>query len=441
MSAIARYLNAQGHTISGYDKTSTVLTQKLESEGILVQYEDNTVHLPNWAQDLSDSSWLTIYTPAIPKDSKLYRYFAGLNERFIKRSEALAKITEGKKNIAVAGTHGKTTTSTYLAHILSEATVNTTAFLGGISTNYQSNYIRNEASGNEVVVVEADEYDRSFLKLNPDISIITSCEADHLDIYDNFESVIATYNEFANRLKPQGTLVLHDSLQGLFKLREDIQVAYYGEDHGHKIERVTIKNHNFHFDLKSLGLHDLMNGLPGLHNALNATAALVASSQLTGLSTAGNSLKTFKGIKRRFEIIFEDSEHTYIDDYAHHPSELKATIETARLLYPSRKLTVIFQPHLFSRTRDFQDEFRTALSKVDELLLMPIYPARELPITGITSDIIRPETGVSQILNHQEVENHISENPPELLLTLGAGNIDLLIEPIRRSFTQKRQAS
>lgn len=437
MSAIARYVHSKGHTVAGYDKTSTALTRKLESEGLIVHHEDNVDRLPEWAQNTNDPSLLIIYTPAVPKDTNLYQHFSGQGYSFIKRSEALAQITIGKKTIAVAGTHGKTTTSTYLAHILSGEGVNTTAFLGGISSNYQSNYVRNQTDGEEVIVLEADEYDRSFLRLAPDISVITSCEADHLDIYDNFDAVVATYNEFANKLKTGGTLVLHDSLKGIFQLREDINVAYYGFDHGHTIDGLRIEAHNYHFDIESLGLTDIVNGLPGDHNALNAAAALIAASQVSSLDVAKQSLASFKGIKRRFETHFESNTQTYIDDYAHHPSELKAAIETARALYPNRKLTVVFQPHLFSRTRDFQEGFKTELAKVDELLLMPIYPARELPIPGVTSEIIRPENTNCSILDHHQVTTHINENSPELLLTLGAGNIDLLIEPILEHFNLK----
>lgn len=439
MSAIARYLNAKGYQIAGYDKTETQLTRTLSQEGISIQYTDDTAQLPDWIH-ADDATLMVIYTPAIPSNAQLFRHFDDGDYHFIKRSEALADITDGHKTIAVAGTHGKTTTSTYVAHILSGEGANVTAFLGGISSNYRSNYVRNEGPGEEVMVVEADEYDRSFLRLNPDISIITSCEPDHLDIYNGYEDVVETYNEFANKLKNGGTLILHEDLKGRFNIREDIKIAYYGFNTGHVIQGLSVKESKYQFDLPSLGLHDLVNGLPGQHNALNATAALIVAQELNHLKNARHSVSNFTGIKRRFEMVYRDERRTYIDDYAHHPSELRAALTTARDLFPDRKLTAIFQPHLFSRTRDFQDGFREELSKVDELILMPIYPAREAPIDGITSEILRPEGSDVQVLNHAQTEAYIKENTPELLLTLGAGNIDLLISPILNIYQSNQPA-
>jgi len=433
MSAIARYFKAQGKEVAGYDKTQTPLTRELEAAGITIIYEDDLELLPEWFSSDNDHC-LAIYTPAIPSDLKILHY-AKTNHELIKRSEALSRITHGKFTIAVAGTHGKTTTSTYLAHLLASENKNVTAFLGGISSNFNSNYVRHEAPGEEIVVVEADEYDRSFLRLSPNISIITSCEPDHLDIYQGYEDLKTTYNHFANRLEPRGRLILHESLAETFTIREDINVNFYGFERGVTASNIQVSNGQFSFSLEQLELPVLKNGMPGHHNVLNATAAILATSYAgTDCEQVPHSLPLFKGIKRRFETIASVDGRTYIDDYAHHPSEIKAAISTARLLFPERKLTVVFQPHLFSRTRDFALDFKTELREADELYVMPIYPARETPIPGVTSDIIIGSKGT--VLNHKEVLTKVAENPPELLLSLGAGNIDQLVEPLRELYSK-----
>lgn len=433
MSAIARYFQAEGKTVAGYDKTPTPLTRALEASGIEITYEDELTTLPEWFKPENDHC-IAIYTPAVPSKLNILEY-AKLNHELIKRSEALARITYGKFTIAVAGTHGKTTTSTYLAYLLASINHNVTGFLGGISSNFNSNYIRHEAPGDEVIVVEADEYDRSFLRLSPNISIITSCEADHLDIYKDYADLKTTYNHFANRLEPQGKLILHESLADTFQVREDIATQYYGFNQGMVASNIEITDGSFHFSLEQLGLSSLRNGMPGNHNIMNATAALLATSYVSDLhDQAGQALADFTGIKRRFETIYKSDAHTYVDDYAHHPSEIKAAIETARLLFANRKLTVVFQPHLFSRTKDFALDFKQALQEADELYVLPIYPAREEPIPGITSELLIGSKG--KVATPDELLEKFSAHTPELLLSLGAGSIDRMVAPLKALFTQ-----
>lgn len=436
MSAIARYFKAQGKTVAGYDKTPSPLTRELETSGIEIIYEDDIEALPEWFRADNDHC-IAIYTPAIPKELGILEY-AKQQQEVIKRSEALARITHGKFTIAVAGTHGKTTTSTYLAYLLASVNKNVTAFLGGISTNFNSNYVRHEAPGDEIVVVEADEYDRSFLRLSPNVSIITSCEPDHLDIYKDYDDLKTTYNHFANRLEPQGKLILHESLDDTFSIREDIDTAYYGFEKGTVAHDVQVAQGSFHFSIAQLGLEQLTNGMPGHHNLLNATAALSATALVsTNVEEAGKALPDFKGIKRRFETIYKSESHTYIDDYAHHPSEIKAAIATARFLFPETALTVVFQPHLFSRTKDFAQEFKKELQEADQLYIMPIYPAREAPIPGVTSEILLGTKG--RVATPEEIIQTFTDKAPELLLTLGAGSIDRIVEPLKSLFHQTEQ--
>lgn len=432
MSAIARYFHQQGKQVAGYDKSETALTRKLEAEGISVVYNDNTSDIAEWAK-VANNNLLVIYTPAIPHNSEILNYFKQGDFNFIKRSDALALITANAFTIAIAGTHGKTTTATYLAHFLKQENVNLKAFLGGISSNYQTNFVDNKIESKEIVVVEADEFDRSFLKLKPNVSIITSCEADHLDIYGDYETLSQAYNDFANCTSNGGKLFLHESLKGKFTLRDDLEVAYYGFENADIIPcEIQVVDGNFQFKLSG---KLLTNGLAGRHNVLNATAAISAAKCVSSLNKLESSIANFTGIKRRFEKINESAQYVYIDDYAHHPTEIKMAIAAAKELYPSKKLTVIFQPHLFSRTKDFANDFKLELSQADKVILLPIYPARELPIEGITSELLKGSTTLG-IFNHEQTLLKIEEEKPELLLTLGAGNIDLLIEPLKTFFNQ-----
>ncbi len=428
MSALARYFAKRGNLVCGYDKTRTNLTIELEREGIKITYIDETDGLPVSFQDHHDDT-LVIYTPAIPKNAALLRYFNEKGFVLKKRAEVLGIISRGQFCIAVAGTHGKTTTSSIIAHILTASGYGCTAFLGGIATNYNSNFLIGD---NNVVVIEADEYDRSFLTLNPDIAVITSMDADHLDIYGDTAQLHESFELFASQLKLDGTLFVK---QGLpiknalnYGLNEETQVNG---------QNIRIANSNFLFDYHSakVQIKDLCLMLPGKHNVENTVAAIAVALQL-GIDPEDvkRSVASYKGVKRRFEYIVNTESHIYIDDYAHHPEELKACFDAVRQLYPEKKLTVLFQPHLYTRTRDFAKEFAEVLSSVDDLLLLDIYPARELPIAGISSSWLLDQVKLNQkaIVTKKDVLVQISNKRPELLLTVGAGDIDTFIQSIKQ---------
>jgi UDP-N-acetylmuramate--alanine ligase len=427
MSALARYFAKRGTLVCGYDKTRTNLTIELEREGITITYLDEPLGLPISFHQHHDDT-LVIYTPAIPKDAAILRHFK--DEGFVlkKRAEVLGIISRGQICIAVAGTHGKTTTSSIIAHILTATGYGCTAFLGGIATNYNSNFLIGD---NNVVVIEADEYDRSFLTLNPDVAVITSMDADHLDIYGDTAQLHESFQLFASQLKLDGTLFVKEGLPienaTNYGLNEQTKV------NGHHI-RVVDSTFVFDYHSPAVQINDLSLMLPGKHNVENTVAAIAVALEL-GIDPEDvkAALATYKGVKRRFEYILKTGSHIYIDDYAHHPEELKACFAAVRQLYPDKKLTVLFQPHLYTRTRDFAAEFATVLSSADELLLLDIYPARELPIPGINA---------SWLLNKITLENKtlvikdnvlelLNSNKPELLLTVGAGDIDTLIKPIK----------
>lgn len=428
MSGLARYFHKRGCDVAGYDRTQTTLTDSLESEGIEVTYTDGLDAIPARFKENSESL-LVIFTPAIPKDSVILNYFQNNNFSLKKRSEVLGIISKGMFTVAVAGTHGKTTTSTIVAHVLKHTGFDCTAFLGGIASNYNSNILFGE---NNIMVVEADEYDRSFLRLHPDIAIITSMDADHLDIYGDDAHVKESFRLFASQLKEGGKLIHKKGLPlegGDFTYSASGQADVYASN-------VLIKNGTFYFDFISSEheIKDIEFGLPGLHNIENATAAIQAAL-LLGISPEKikAALKDFRGVKRRFEYIVRTENHVFIDDYAHHPEELRACIAGVKRLYPDKKLTVVFQPHLYSRTRDFVDGFAEVLNTADELILLDIYPARELPIEGITSEIITEKMSLSnkQICGKEDVAALIKKIKPELLLTVGAGDIDTLVSPIK----------
>lgn len=431
MSALARYFVKRGCVVCGYDKTRTTLTINLENEGILISYIDDEGTLPVCFLE-DDSETLIVYTPAIPKNSAILNYFKDNAFRLKKRSEVLGIISKGQFCIAVAGTHGKTTTSSIVAHILTDTGFGCTAFLGGIATNYNSNFLIGE---NNVVVVEADEYDRSFLTLHPDISVITSMDADHLDIYGDASQLHESFRLFAGQLKQDGTLFVKKGLP----IKNSISYSA-NLDSTVRAENIRIENSNFVFDY--IDTHIKISGvvllLPGMHNVENAVVAIAVALKL-GIDS--NKIKvavaSFKGVKRRFEYLVKSDQHVYIDDYAHHPAELSACFNAVRQLYPNKKLTVIFQPHLFTRTRDFSEDFAKVLSTVDDLLLLDIYPARELPLEGIDSQFLLNKITLKnkQICGKESVLEHIKNKNPELLLTVGAGDIDTLIQPLKNLLT------
>ncbi|QQL48606.1 UDP-N-acetylmuramate--L-alanine ligase [Mucilaginibacter ginkgonis] len=427
MSGLARYFAHLGLSVSGYDKTSTPLTTALESEGIGVIYEDNSALIPA-AFNEPDEHTLIIYTPAIPKDAQVLNFFINKGFKLFKRSQVLGIISEGMYTIAVAGTHGKTTTSCMVAHILKHSGKDCSAFLGGIASNYNTNVLY---GNNDIMVVEADEYDRSFLTLHPDIAIVTSMDADHLDIYGDHSHLTESFKLFVGQLKKGGNVIAKGGLDIDHTIDYSIK-----EKAGAYAENMRVEGGEFYFDFKSekLNIDNIHLGISGIHNVENAVAAIQACLLVdVSPEKIKYALTAFRGVKRRFEYIVKSPEHIYIDDYAHHPEELRAAILSVKKIYPDKKLTAIFQPHLFTRTRDFANGFAEVLSMVDELILLEIYPARELPIEGVTSQMLLDKVTISnkRILSKAETLAAIKEEQPELLLTVGAGDIDTLVSPLK----------
>ena len=431
MRAIARYYNAKGFRVSGYDKTPSPLTHALENEGIEVHYEDNTSYVP---KDIETT--LVVYTPAIPKDMGELVYVQENGYRVIKRSRMLGEITQGQRCMAVAGTHGKTTTSTLLSHIFTASGEGCSAFLGGISKNYGSNLLIHQ---NDVVVVEADEFDRSFLQLYPEIAVITSMDADHLDIYGDESHIREAFKAFASQVS--GTVIVKKGLDITAEDTEAKILTYSYNDPSADFHAVLTEgdgNGRSHFDLHWPGgvIRDCMVGIPGWVNIENAVAAS-AIGITYGLDPERikEALAGFSGVRRRFDIRLENERCIYIDDYAHHPREIAASLTSIRGNYPGRKLTAIFQPHLYTRTRDFAEGFAEALSHADRLILLDIYPAREEPIPGVTSEIIFDGVSLDDkvLLRKEELMRHLEslEAPQnEVYMTIGAGDIDRFVEPL-----------
>lgn len=426
MSALARYFVQRGCVVFGYDKTKTPLTISLEDEGITITYVDEVSEIPEDFRVPSENS-LVVFTPAIPKDSKILNFFKEVGFDLKKRSQVLGIISEGMYCVAVAGTHGKTTTSAMVAHLLKATGFDCTAFLGGITTNYNSNVLYGK---NNVVVVEADEYDRSFLTLHPDVAVITSMDADHLDIYGDESHLKESFHLFAEQLKDNGRLFVKDGLE--------LNGITYGVENNAAIrtKNVRVVEGKFLFDFEDgyNKIKDMSLAMPGRHNLENATAAIgVALSLGIHPKSVKKALAEFKGVKRRFETIAKSDTQVYIDDYAHHPEELKACFNAIREFYPNKKFTAIFQPHLFTRTRDFVDEFAAVLSTADEIILLEIYPARELPIAGINSQMLldKIDNPNKKICGKESVLEFVKNEKPELILTVGAGDIDTLIKPLK----------
>ncbi len=436
MSAIARYYNFKGLKVSGYDKTPSDLTRELEHEGIEVHYEDDTNFIP---KDVENT--LVVYTPAIPKDMGELVYVQEHGYRVIKRSRTLGEIAEGQRCLGVAGTHGKTTTSTLLAHIFQDSGEGCSAFLGGISKNYDTNLL---VSRNETIVAEADEFDRSFLQLFPEIAAITSMDADHLDIYSDVANLHEAFKAFAAQVS--GTVI---TKLGLPVGADDTkaQVLRYSYDDPaadfYASEIVVDECGYFTFNLNWPGgvAEGCRVGIPGWINVENAIAA-AAIALVYGLDPekVRHALGTFAGVKRRFDIHVNKPGCAYIDDYAHHPKEIAAAISSIRDIFPGRKLTAIFQPHLYTRTRDFAPEFAEALSAVDKLIMLDIYPAREEPIPGVTSEIIFDDVTAPEkvIMVKEELMEYLENEPIDVLITFGAGNIDRFIKPITRMLCQRQ---
>jgi UDP-N-acetylmuramate--alanine ligase len=438
MSAIARYFNALGKNVAGYDKVSKPLTDELIQEGIHIHFSDDISKIP--IEFKNKENTLIIYTPAVPKKHTELNYFIDQGFEIKKRSEVLGMLSQEKRCIAVAGTHGKTTITTMISHLMRQSRMGCNAFLGGISKNYKTNYLLDKES--KYVVVEADEFDRSFLKLNPQKAIITAVDADHLDIYKDENDLKEAFKQFINQIHSRGKLIIKADLNFNIPQRKDIDIYTYSlnTNSDFKAENIRIENGLYVFDFVGIcgRIDNLKLGLPGLLNVENAVAA-IAMASLSGVHNDEifNALGRFKGIQRRFDYQIYRENFVYIDDYAHHPEELKASISSAKELFKNKKITGIFQPHLYTRTRDFAEGFANSLDLLDEIILLDIYPAREEPIAGVTSKIIfdKIKNQNKTLCTKTELLEILKNKKPEVLMTLGAGDIDEFVEPIKKIFT------
>jgi len=429
MSALARYFKFNNKNVAGYDRVKTEITDGLEVLGIQVSAKDDVAEIPT--EYLNKENTIIIYTPAVPSSHVELTYFRENNFNIYKRAEVLGLITRNTFCLGVAGTHGKTTTSSILGHLLAESGVDVTAFLGGIAENYNSNLI---LKGNEITVVEADEFDRSFLQLSPDIACITSMDADHLDIYGEKEALQDSFIEFAKCIKPNGKLLV----------QEDIEldgITYgFNETSDYRIKNIHIRNGAYVFDIVTplKVIEDIQFYLPGRHNLLNGLVAF-AMADIIGTPTdrLAKALGTFIGVKRRFSYQIKTEDLVFIDDYAHHPTEINALHQAVREMYPAKKVTAIFQPHLFSRTKDFADEFAESLAQFDEVILLEIYPAREKPIEGVTSSWLldKIKSNQKQLVVKEKLIDHVATIDTDILLTVGAGDIGAEVEKIKNRLT------
>lgn len=434
MSAIARHFMRRGADVCGYDRTPSALTQALVEEGITITYADDTAKLPC-------NPDLVVYTPAVPVTSRLFSHFMTAGTPMLKRAEMLGIISEQYPTIAIAGTHGKTTISTMLSHILRHAGIPCMAFLGGISTNYGTNYI--DDPNPRWLIAEADEYDRSFLHLSPQIALISAIDSDHMDVYETREAMLQSFMAFARQVTPGGVLITKENIR--------TRIAFSGKQYNYRmsppadyyLEDISLTDARYKANIAGeLRVEDISMQYPGRHNLENALAA-AALAHRAGISAdqirAG--LNSFAGVKRRFEIVLQTSKHIFVDDYAHHPEEINACIGSAREMWPDKKITGIFQPHLFSRTRDLADEFADSLSKLDELILLPVYPAREEAIEGVNAQMLQEKVKLqkAECLDKEELIQYLGHTSTEVLITMGAGNIDALAEPIKKLLMQKEQ--
>jgi UDP-N-acetylmuramate--alanine ligase len=448
MSALARYFLAMGKQVAGYDKTPTKLTSELIAEGMAIHFEEDVNAIPASFKSTEKKSVLIVYTPAVPKDHGEYVFFNTAGFSIKKRSEVLGIIAATSFTIGIAGTHGKTTTSSLVAHILKTAQLDPSAFLGGITQNYNTNLLLSEklsqpvtTSDKSLLVVEADEYDRSFLTLFPEIAVITSVDADHLDIYGDEKHVLESYSLFArqvkNKLIVKNTIAskIHVTIEKLTYSIIDATATYFAQN-------VRISNGAYHYDIvtPTTVFNNTTLGLPGLHNVENSIAAVAVAVEI-GVSEehVRKALASFKGVRRRFDYHIKTEKLVFIDDYAHHPAELKAAISSAKELYPHKKITGIFQPHLFSRTRDFADDFAESLDLLDECILLEIYPARELPIAGVDSNLLlRKMKGTKKsVCSKKDLVKEIAGREIEILITMGAGDIDTLVAPLKEELMKR----
>lgn len=432
MSALARYFHSKNVIVSGYDKTQTPLTKALEDTGIAIHYQEDVEGIP---KDVD----AVVYTPAIPANHAELVYYKTNGYTVIKRSDVLQWISESSFNICVAGTHGKTTTTSMIAHILRHTGYGCNAFLGGIAANYDTNFWSSE---NNVVVVEADEYDRSFLKLSPDVAIITSMDADHLDIYGTAVEVENAFIQFSRKVKPNGCLITKYGLARANEFTVPDHCTYSLKDTNADVHvaNLQVENGSYRFDVVNQywTVENVVLHMGGLHNIENCIVAISVAKYLKiDNEKIIVAVADFKGVKRRFEYLLKNDNHVLIDDYAHHPTELQALISGVRSLFGDKKLTLVFQPHLFSRTNDLAAEFAQSLSLADEVILLPIYPARELPMPGITSDMVLDKMTLTkkQVLDKYAMLEWMQANKPELVVMAGAGDIDTLLLPVKNILT------
>ena len=442
MSALARYFNHYGKIVYGYDKTESPLTKQLQEEGIQIHFEDNDELLKSLLSRFEENEILFIYTPAIPVTNSELLYVQKHQLNLQKRAWVLGEITKQFKTIAIAGTHGKTTTTSLVTHILKTAGINCFAFLGGISQNYNTNLILGDANDSEAfVVVEADEYDRSFLTLHPFISVITSVDADHLDIYGSQNAMHQSYLQFASQTQKNGILIVKKTVDNDLNIKDKRLIYSLNLDTDFSATAIHIVDGQFCYDINSVieSVSQVAIGLPGLHNVENSIAAVAVAQQLgiTG-DVINKALRSFKGVKRRFDYRVKSKSIVYIDDYAHHPEELTAAITAAKQLYPDKVITGIFQPHLFSRTRDFVNEFAASLDLLDVCVLLEIYPAREQPIDGVNAQWLLDKMTCKNksLVKKEHVIDFLKTQQCEVVMTLGAGDIDTLIEPIEMYLKQ-----
>lgn len=434
MSALARYFLAGGYNVAGYDKTRSALTDRLAEEGCSITYTDRANEVPVTFRNSNNT--IVIFTPAIPAGNIILNYFRASGHAVYKRSAILGLISEQGRTIAIAGTHGKTTITTLVAHLLKQSSVDCTAFLGGISKNYNTNLL---LGNSEFTVMEADEYDRSFHTLTPELALITAMDPDHLEVYGNHQNMIAAYNSFTARIRRGGNLVVNSRIKGLVKEVEGVKIYTYGDDEGSdfRITSSGIVNDAYMFSVETpFGiLKDLVWTVPGRLNLQNAVAG-ISLALLAGVNEGEirKSILLFKGVERRFDIRLNKESIIYIDDYAHHPDELNFLIDSVRQFYGDRKISAVFQPHLFSRTLDHADSFARSLDRLDSVYLLPIYPAREEPIEGVTSALIlnRMKIARKKLVSREDLLNEIKSIDTDIFITIGAGDIDRLVEPVKK---------
>ncbi|MEM7550143.1 MAG: UDP-N-acetylmuramate--L-alanine ligase [Bacteroidota bacterium] len=440
MSALARWMKWKGIRVSGYDRTPSELTEKLISEDIEIHFKENIETISG----LDKEKTLIVYTPAVPKNHKELIHFQTNGFEVMKRSEVLGQISKEIKTIAVAGTHGKTTTCSMIAHIFKYNNLNSTALVGGILSNYNSNLVLSgNPSNTEWMILEADEFDRSFLTLSPEIAVITSIDPDHLDIYGDEQTIKTAFSDFSSRIKPEGHFwINHSANENLdaSKFKGSVKRTYGIEEGEVRASNFSVDgSYRFDYQLEGKTVDSYELQIPGRHNIENAIAAIsVARNSGLEHSQIKEALSNYKGVKRRFEYIIKSERLVYIDDYAHHPTEIKALLNSVRELYPTKRIKAIFQPHLYSRTRDFQDGFAESLSLADETILLDIYPAREEPIPGVSSEIIFKKMKASQkrLLSKEELVDQIEIGSSDVLLTIGAGDIDKLVKPLKLKLEQ-----